>query len=484
MRVTPVTTVTGDWTTSFALNLTYDGTPFSATYDWIGGFRASLRTTVRDGQGTLLGTVVTAGKGSSTFTNAAGTQQVTDNRNLVPANDVAFMDDHVIVLGPERAMVTVLEALRLLIRLPGDLANWYYLVRASLAVQTNQQQMDLWHAISDIETASINPSDSYHKFKVLADTDETTQGGWIEMQDCVGMGRCQQPSSARSWFPVDVVRSHYIIDHISYPEFFLHHRHFLSQIESWITDVGIGWIDSPTYGGTAGYNLSGATIVPYGKTPYWDSSVAIPDDGDSVRNFRLTPLPNGTDTWGNGRNCHTGSLNPSTKHGASGCMMAANGVCGRVDTALLSPPIGDPSCQWEASATFRSPTYALTYGTNGVADTSPTSWLCTAAQDKGFNPSAAGNQFMDFPDGHQMGLNVPQGTGTNSSCDCANTNYTENMGFFCFHGCVHTQLGWTYLPAGSQSFFGAFDSPASPVFFPWHAWVDHLYAIRVDCHGS
>lgn len=270
------------------------------------------------------------------------------------------------------------------------------------------------------------------------------------------MGGC----GTYAWFPVDVVRSHYQIMHTGYPQFFIHHRRFLDQMESWI--VGRpwtpGWLDDLSRGGNSTYNQSGATMFPFGHFPYWDSGTAVPNNGHSPgNNFLYTPLPGGA-TWssnGTDRNCHTGTQCPGGN--GTGCDRHANpvyGIQGRVDTGAAAPAGNCPTngCDWEASQSFGNPNYTRTY---------PEDILCTANNS-------------DFMFG-------------TVACDTSCANTASNQGFTCFHGCVHEKLSGVseiYLGNVVYHYFGSYDSPAVPLFFPWHAWVDHYYGKRLDCYGT
>jgi hypothetical protein len=400
-----VTSVSGSWSTAFSLGLKYDTTAFNVTYDWVGGVGASLRATVTTSTGSALGTVVTAHKGNSTFTAPGGSPQVTENRNLVTASDISFLDDKTVIVGPEYVMKGVADHLGGVVFAPPWFNEWTLTMRGDVNQMAGPAVQNVWNAITAVTV------DTSKTFYVRASYDGT-QGGAILHQDC-GMSSCPDmntdppfcacggtyPSCTycqfgvqQDWFYVDVVRNHYTINHMGYPQFFKHHRPFLDQMEIWINSA---------YPGT----------LPFGRIPVWNPKNVMPPQ------LQATNLPS----------------HVCGQHDNNGV-----GTGGYVDSISI--------CDWAASSAFGNPTYTSPFPL-AICGQSDWDWFAT-----------------------DMHSQCPVTTGVAG-----------------WHGCVHLNVASSGIYQGgfgSQDLtgsFGTFDAPASPLFFPWHAYIDTVYASRLDC---
>ncbi len=399
------TSISGSWNTSFSFGLKYDSTAFNVVYDWIGGVGASLRATVTTAAGGALGTIVTAYKGNSTLTAPGGSPQVVEGRNVVRASDIAFLDDKTVIVGPERVMVTILDLIGQPVLLP-PWFQWAITVRGDVNTMTGTAVQNVWNAIAAV---TFDTSKTFH---VRATYDANNQGGAILHQDCA-ISSCPDmntdsplcacggtyPSCSYcqvgvqwNWFDIDVVRNHYTVNHMGYPQFFKHHRPFLDQMESWINGA---------YPGT----------LPFGHIPAWNPANIMPPQ------LQATNLP----------------PHVCGQHDNNG-----DGTGGYVDSISI--------CDWAASSTFGNPTYTSAFPL-AICGQSDWDWFAT-----------------------DMHSQCPVTTGVAG-----------------WHGCVHLNIAGSGIYQGgfgSQDLtgsFGTFDAPASPLFFPWHAYIDTVYASRLDC---
>jgi hypothetical protein len=117
--------------------------------------------------------------------------------------------------------------------------------------------------------------------------------------------------------------------------------------------------------------------------------------------------------------------------------------------------VSTSSCDWFGRLTFFNKTYTfpLPGGIFGI---------CAGSG------SASGDANWFYP------------IGSNGFPECSSVCDQNLAGFHCWHDCVHANLDTDF---GNQIAypFSTFDSPGKPIFFLWHAWVDRLYGLRLDC---
>jgi hypothetical protein len=369
--------------------------------------------------------------GTATFTDANNSSD-TENRNLVPISNISFMPPQVVMTGDLRVMTSILVKL-VPPPLPWWLNEWLFTERSDLTQMGTTAQQNVWNAITNITNNSLNGSGVFEAGTPCQLNSDCPAGN-----SCIN-SKCRITSCSNG-FKVhtkpaatcndNTTSCHAITwqdtvvagDPAVCVDFVREHYEVDHFSTPQFFEHHRRWLDRLE----SMINVQYPGTLPFGYMPYWDSSFAIPTT------FTTSQAPtNNCFTYTNSSEIPIASVESLTTP-APGC-------------AWRVTPLGDPT------------------------------W-CNATT----NPQ----------------LPYPNHNDYTTFCSDTNANWFDDgagNGIHPWHNSVHVRVGGSSDGLGhcgslvnpfQNGSFNSLDSPGSPIFYPWHAWIDHLFGLRCDCGNN